>query len=84
MIEKAQSGYTQMLANMLVESNYASVDRDGFQRAMDTYEDNAARIEGYRKGMGIDEQSLRIGFAIAKLLAYLALGISVINIMHGR
>ena len=71
-INHAQAGYTQLLSKLIVNASYASADLAGFHKARLIYQAHAAKIEAYRKGKQIDQQSAKMGFAIAKAFAYLA------------
>ncbi len=84
LLEQAQAGYTQLMADVIVNTDYATADREGFKQAWSMYQANAANIVTYRKGVLIDQQSTRVGFMIAKTLAYCLLLYSFIDVITGR
>ena len=82
LVDQAAAGYTQLLADVFVNTDYATADQQGFNQAWRLYQTNAAQIDSYRKGTLIDERSARVGYAIAKMIAYVALLLSAMSAMR--
>ncbi|MDE3016263.1 MAG: hypothetical protein KGI29_04995 [Pseudomonadota bacterium] len=78
--DRAGSGYTQLLADLIVNAGYAGADLAGFHKAQLAYQANAVKIDAYRKGTQISQQSARVGFAMAKAFAYLAVAFILLSI----
>jgi hypothetical protein len=72
---RTQSGYTQLMAEAFIHSNYAVADVTGLVRASQTYHQNNHTIAYFKKEEVIEYKSSRLGFAIAKCLAYLLFAI---------
>lgn len=70
MLERAKTGYTQLMAELVIHSNYATVDVSGFGRAAQTYQYNIARIEHYRKEEVVEQHSVHLGHMIAMFFTY--------------
>jgi len=79
LMEQAKAGYTQLLADLVVTSNYASADQTSFHQAWSLYLTNESKIGGYRKGSRIDQESIRFGFIIGKAIAYGAFLLCLFN-----
>lgn len=82
LIERAQSGSIKALADLIITSDYAGTDLNGYQQARNVYYHNAAKIENYRHAERIDEESNRVGFIMAKFIAYSALFYSMITLFQ--
>ncbi len=50
LLEQAQAGYTQLLTEVIINSDYAAADQAGFQQAWSLYLVNESKIINYRKG----------------------------------
>jgi len=83
LIEQAKAGYAQLLADIVVTSNYASVDQTGYQKAWNLYLTNESKIAGFRTGSRIDQESIKFGFIIGKAIAYGAFLISLFIAFRG-
>ncbi len=73
MVERAKTGYSQNMADVIVSSNYAIVDVSGFGRATNLYRSNIASIEYFQKEETIEEYSTNLSYSIASFIAYIAL-----------
>ena len=83
LVEQAQTGYTQLLAEAVINADYATSDQAGFKQAWTLYQTNAAKIDNYRRGKLIDQQSARTGFLMARVFAYSALLVSLFSLLRG-
>lgn len=81
LVEQAQAGYAPLLADVFINTDYASADQSGFNQAWRMYQQNEAQIDSYRKGTLIEERSARVGHTIAKFIGYGALLISAMAAM---
>jgi len=82
LMDKARLGRLTSLADLVINNDYATADRNGFNQAWNKYHANAIKIEQYRSEALIDKQSMRVGFSFAKTIAYIALLISIITSMR--
>lgn len=80
LLDRARSGYTQLLAELIVSSNYAIVDTSGYVRAQRTYQQNIKNIKYYTNEVAIDVESDKLGLIIAKFFAYLAMLIVIAHV----
>ena len=72
LVERAKTGYTQYMAQVVIHSNYAIADVSGLGRAIQTYHHNIERMAFYRSEGTIDRYSTLLGYGMAKFLAYSA------------
>ncbi|MDE3060227.1 MAG: protein kinase family protein [Pseudomonadota bacterium] len=79
LMERARTGRLQLLAELVIDAEYASADQAGFQQAWTIYQVNQARIQSYRKGTLIAHESGRLGVMMAKAFAYLGLLVSLFS-----
>jgi len=80
LLDEALEGRTQSLSDLLLDGEIVNVDNDGYQKAVANYSRNAERIERYKRGTNLDNDSSNLGTNIAKIFAYMALLMSVYNI----
>jgi len=71
MVERAKTGYTQLMAELVLHSNYPTIDLSGFGRASQTYRHNIEMMAHYRKEEVIESHSVRLGHMVATFFAYL-------------
>ncbi len=81
LVECAQSGSLQMLAETMINPAYAEADRNGFEQAWHLFQLNALRIAQYRKGSNVDQACQELGLIMSKALAFLALGITIFSVV---
>jgi hypothetical protein len=77
LMEKAKVGYTQLLADIIVNSNYAASDQASFHQAWSLYLVNESKIEAFRRSSRIDQESIKVGFMIGKFIAYASFVLSL-------
>lgn len=83
LVRCARSGSLPLLAEMVINSSYPAADQSGFSQAYSLYQANALEIIGCRKEENIHRGSEKLGLAMAKLLAFIALGITAFNTFKG-
>lgn len=83
LLEHAPAGYLQLMADTFINADYATTDQVGFNHAWATYHNNAIKIQNFRAGLQIDQQSARVGYSISKTLAYMGLMISLFTSIMG-
>jgi hypothetical protein len=76
--QQAQSGYTGLMAEVIINPDYVTTDQNGFHHAYQVYHNNADKIKSYREATYIDRQSARMGFVMAKFVAYASIVLSVL------
>jgi hypothetical protein len=80
MVQRAQTGFTQNLAEIIIHSNYAVADMSGYVKAVDTYKNKIERIAFYKKEHVIEDFSDRLGNSMAIFWAYLGFGLIFIQL----
>lgn len=80
LLDEALEGRTQRLGDLLLDGEIVNVDQTGFKQASTNYLRNANRIEHYRSGASVDNDSSHLGGIIAKIFAYTALLLSIYKI----
>lgn len=79
LIDYAQSGALQAMGALIISSDYATAEHDGFTRAWSIFHGNAAHIESLRMGEHIETRSNHLGLMLSKFAAY---GIFFITLLH--
>lgn len=82
-IEAAQSGSLIALATLVINPDYATADANGFHRAKQIFAEHTLAIYNYRTGTHIEQQSNELGYAISRLCACAALGLTMISMAMG-
>jgi eukaryotic-like serine/threonine-protein kinase len=81
-MDRIDSGRLPYMAELIIDSNYATADRDGYTRAIQTYRSNKNQIASLRKGDGLDEKSSQLGYSIAKLVASMAFILTLLSMVQ--
>ncbi len=82
LMETAESGYTQHMAKLIINSSYATSDHEGFGKAYRTYHSSTTKIASLRRGDNIDVHSMRLGYIIAKTFAYIGFLITLVSVLR--
>lgn len=72
LIQRAEKGSLGALEQLIIDASYSNADRSGYQRAINSYNQNTRRITAYRTPEVIDHDSNIAGATIAKSFAYFA------------
>ncbi len=80
LLNAADTGYTQNMASIVIDSAYSTADTRGFAHAYNLYHNNVKQIAAFRKGVGFEFNSGKLAFTIAKGFAYAALFITFYTI----
>lgn len=70
LLQKSQSGALPMLEDLIIEESYSRADKNGYQRARQSYAQNINKIAAYRMPEIIDRDSTLTGAAFAKSVSY--------------
>lgn len=69
----APLGYLPRIAELLVTARHVADDHAAFQKALLTFHENAFAIESFQKAENIEYDSVRLGFNIARMVAYICM-----------
>lgn len=80
LLDEALEGRTQRLSELLLDGEIVNADYNGFHKALKNYQNNAIRIDRYRRAANIDHDSAQLGGIIAKIFAYMVLLTSIYKV----
>lgn len=83
LIKTAQSGDTQKMVDIFVESGYAKADNQAFNQALNKFKQNANNIKYFNSKEVIEENSRKLGTNMAHYVAMVALVLSFIFSVWG-
>lgn len=83
LVERARSGSLPLLADLIINASYVTADQTGFSQAYGLYQANVLEIADCRKVGTINRASEKLGLAMAKLFAFIVLGVTAFSIFKG-
>ena len=82
LMDRIETGSLPYISEMMIDSNYAVADHDGYGRAVRTYSANTVEIAALRRNEGIEEKSAQLGYSIAKILASAAFVLTLLGVVR--
>lgn len=73
LISYAPLGYLPKIAELLVSASHIADDFYEFQKALETFRQNAIAIQDFQRADNIEYDSVRMGFNIARMVAYICM-----------
>lgn len=79
----APLGLTQKLADLMITADYAEADCNGFEKALQTYQNNTAEIFSLKQPERLEQEAHRMGLNMASTLAYAGMIFSALYFLRG-